>query len=119
VRGCVWSACDRQRVDETAKIDGVEPDGRPLRLDLLSAGRSGGDLRGFYLEDAELRLAGKGVPVVAQRPLGMSRAGLARGDQLAGELDEVRRQRQGQLGGRVQLIGSRRTIFEKKDVFCE
>jgi hypothetical protein len=45
-----------------------------------------GDLFGFDLEDAELRL---GRSVFAQGAFGEAGTGLARGDELAGELDDV------------------------------
>ncbi len=74
--------------------DGVscEQDGRPLGREGFG-GRSGRDLGGFDLEDAELSgigtLVGGLVGFFAERPFSQAGTGLARGYELARELDEV------------------------------
>jgi hypothetical protein len=59
---------------------------------------SGGDLGGIDLEDAELTRSWGGTGGGAQRAFGVARAGLARGDELAGKLDQICGQRHGRAG---------------------
>ena len=60
--------------------------------DVVGRGGLGGNGLRLDLEDAELRL---GSEVFAERAFGESRAGFARGDELAGKLDEIGREREG------------------------
>lgn len=92
---------------------GVEDHGAPLGGGGGVGGRSGGDLLGFNLEDAELR----GVLVLfgffAQRTFGEAGTGATRGDELARELDEVG----GDLDGRLDGFEDRR--LAEGDLFVE
>ena len=89
-----WEDVGRGDVEVVERLGhgvGVEADAAPL-------GGSGdldggvGDLVGFDLEDAELRAA---WGVIAEGTFGDAGAGLPGGDELAGELEEVGRQRDG------------------------
>jgi hypothetical protein len=71
---------------------GREQDGGPLGREGFD-GWSGGDLRGFDLEDTKLgslgTLVGGLIGFFAEGAFGQARTGLARGYELAGELDEI------------------------------
>ena len=69
---------------------GGQEDRRPFRRDGFDS-RSGRDLGGFPLEDAELGGLGGLIGLFAQGALGKARASLAGGDKLTGEFDEVGR----------------------------
>ena len=97
--------CERRRGRLGGAGGGVEPEGSPLRrggAGGFGVGGGGGDLGGVDLEDAELAVEGRGGGFVAQRAFGETRAGLARGDQLAGKLDEIGGQRDGRAGGLLE-----------------
>lgn len=73
---------------EIRRGESGEQDGGPLGGEGLGCG-SGGDLAGLYLKDAQLGRGGGVRVVVAEGAFGDSRPGLASGDELARELDEV------------------------------
>jgi hypothetical protein len=86
---------------------GCEQDGRPLGREGFG-GWSRRDLGSFDLEDTELgslgTLMGGLIGFFAEGTFSQARTGLARGDQLAGKLDEVG----GNVDGRVGLFEDRR-----------
>lgn len=71
----------------------VQPDRSPLRCRRLCGCRLGRNQRRINLEDAQLAIARSSGRFIAQRTLGQSRTGLACRNQLARELNQVRRQR--------------------------
>ena len=77
----------------------VEPDRGPQGRGGFGGDGGGGDLGGIDLEDAELAHARDGLGGGAQGAFGVAWAGLAGGDELAGKLDQICRQRHGRAGG--------------------
>ena len=78
---------------------GIEKDRGPFRRGRFGGWR-GRNLLGLHLEDAELSWIVVQLGLFAQRAFGEARAGAAGGDELPGELDEVR----GNLDGRLDRL---------------